>query len=126
MRRQQFYLGRIAGIPIGLDSSWFLIFAFLAWVLARTYYPSEFPLWSQALCWSMGILTSGMLFASVLLHELGHAAAARAYGIPVRRITLFIFGGVAEIGGEPPGPLAEFLVAIAGPVMSFALAFGCD
>jgi Zn-dependent protease/CBS domain-containing protein len=126
MRRQHFYLGRVAGIPIGLDSSWFVIFALVAWVLARNYYPAEFPLWSQVLCWTLGIATSALLFVSVLLHELGHAMLARAYRIPVRRITLFIFGGVAEIGGELPGPLAEFLVAIAGPVVSFALAAGFD
>lgn len=126
MRRQQLYLGRVAGIPIGLDSSWFLIFALVAWVLARNYYPAEFPLWSPALYWTLGLVTSALLFLSVLLHELGHAMIARAFHIPVRRITLFIFGGVAEIGGELPGPLAEFLVAIAGPVVSFALAAGFD
>jgi len=122
MRRQQIPLGRIFGIPIGLDYSWFLIFALITWALAVSYYPAEFPDWSAALCWTMGAVTAGMLFASVLLHELGHSVVAMRFRIPVRSITLFIFGGVAQIGAEPPSASAEFLVALAGPVTSLALA----
>jgi Zn-dependent protease len=70
----------------------------------------------------MGALTAVMLFVSVLLHELGHSVVARQYGVGVRSITLFVFGGLAQITGEPPSAVAEFWIAIAGPLVSFALA----
>jgi Zn-dependent protease/CBS domain-containing protein len=122
MNRQNVPLGRIMGIPIGLDYSWFLIFALLTWMLASSYYPAEFKDWPAPLYWIMGGATAIMLFVSVLLHELGHSAVALRYKIPVRSITLFIFGGVAQIGAKPPSPRAEFLIAIAGPVVSLGLA----
>ncbi|MDE3153847.1 MAG: site-2 protease family protein [Acidobacteriota bacterium] len=122
MSRQQIALGRVLGIPIGLDYSWFLIFALITWALASSYYPVEFPTWAPAMYWVMGALTAVMLFVSVLLHELGHSAVALRFRIPVRSITLFIFGGVAQIATDPPGALAEFLVAAAGPLVSFTLA----
>jgi Zn-dependent protease len=120
--RQAISLGRILGIPIGLDYSWFLIFALVTWMLAASYYPSEFTNWPAAQYWVVGAATAIMLFVSVLLHELGHSVVAMRYRIPVRSITLFIFGGVAQIGSEPPSAGAEFWIAIAGPVVSFALA----
>jgi Zn-dependent protease len=115
-------LGHILGIRIGLDYSWFIVFVLLTWMLAAMYYPSEFHGWPVALYWVMGAVTAILLFVSVLLHELGHSVVAMKYHIPVRSITLFIFGGVAQIGAEPPRPSAEFLIAIAGPIVSFALA----
>jgi Zn-dependent protease/CBS domain-containing protein len=120
--RQAISLGRILGIPIGLDYSWFLIFALVTWMLAASYYPSEFTNWPAAQYWVVGAATAIMLFVSVLLHELGHSVVAMRYKIPVRSITLFIFGGVAQIGAEPPSASAEFWIALAGPVVSFALA----
>jgi len=69
----------------------------------------------------MGATTAIMLFVSVLLHELGHSVVALRYKIPVRSITLFLFGGVAQIGAEPPSAIAEFLIAIAGPIVSLVL-----
>jgi Zn-dependent protease len=115
-------LGRILGIPIGLDYSWFLIFALLTWSLATSYYPAEFGNWPVVQYWVVGAATAILLFVSVLLHELGHSVVALRYKIPVRSITLFIFGGVAQIGSEPPSAIAEFWIAIAGPITSFALA----
>lgn len=115
-------LGRIMGIPINLDYSWFLIFGLLTWMLAASYYPSEFKNWSPLLYWVTGAATAILLFASVLLHELGHSFVALRYKISVRSITLFIFGGVAQIGAEPPSARAEFFIAIAGPIVSLALA----
>jgi Zn-dependent protease/CBS domain-containing protein len=120
--RQRVPLGRILGIPIGLDYSWFLIFAFLTWTLGGSYYPAEFKHWSPLLYWFMGAVTAIMLFVSVLLHELGHSVVAIRYKIPVRSITLFVFGGVAQIGAEPPSAVAEFWIALAGPVVSLSLA----
>jgi Zn-dependent protease len=122
MFRHSVPLGRILGIPIGLDYSWFLIFALLTWMLASSYFPAEFKDWPPLLYWLTGAVTAIMLFVSVLLHELGHSVIALRYKIPVRRITLFIFGGVAQIAAEPPSAKSEFYIAIAGPVVSLALA----
>ena len=122
MTRHNIPLGRILGIPIGLDYSWFLIFALLTWMLAGSYYPSEFKDWPPLLYWFMGAVTAIMLFVSVLLHELGHSMVALRYRIPVRSITLFLFGGIAQIGADPPSAIVEFLIAIAGPLVSLGLA----
>ncbi len=122
MQRNTIPLGRILGIPIGLDFSWFLIFGLLTWSLATSYYPAEFGNWPVAQYWIVGAVTAILMFVSVLLHELGHSVVALRFKIPVRSITLFIFGGVAQIGAEPPSAVAEFWIAIAGPVVSFALA----
>jgi Zn-dependent protease/CBS domain-containing protein len=122
MNRHTIPLGRILGIPIGLDYSWFLIFVLITWTLAVGYYPAEFKNWPMAQYWVVGAVTAIMLFVSVLLHELGHSVVAIHYKIPVRSITLFIFGGISLIGAEPPSATVGFWIAIAGPVVSFALA----
>ena len=122
MKSQGIPLGKILNIPVNVDYSWFLIFILLTWSLAISYYPSEFRHWSTALYWILGAITTIMLFVSVLLHELGHSIVALRYKIPVRNITLFIFGGVAQIASEPPTAMSEFWIAIAGPVVSFLLA----
>src|SRR5512135_375256 len=122
MNRSAISLGRILGIPIGLDYSWFLIFALLTWSLATSYFPVQFPGWPATQYWIVGAVTVVLMFCSVLLHELGHSVVALRYKIPVRSITLFVFGGVAQIGAEPPNAVSEFWIAIAGPVTSFALA----
>ena len=122
MNRSTISLGRILGIPIGLDYSWFLIFALLTWSLATSYFPAEFKNWPVTQYWIVGAATVILMFGSVLLHELGHSVVALRYKIPVRSITLFVFGGVAQIGAEPPSAIAEFWIAIAGPITSFALA----
>lgn len=111
-------IGRIFGIPISLDWSWFLIVAFLTWSLATGLFQS----YAGPLAWGLGMAAALLLFGSVLLHELGHAVTAMAFRIPVRRIRLMIFGGVAELGDESPHAAGEFFVAVAGPVVSFALA----
>jgi len=115
-------LGRIWGIPIGLHPSWFLIFGLLTWSLAMGYFPEESPALSPAAHLLLGGLTSLLFFGSVLAHELGHSLIALRNSIPVRRITLFIFGGVAQIEKEPSSPGVEFRIAIAGPLASLALA----
>ncbi|RMG20310.1 MAG: hypothetical protein D6732_28750, partial [Methanobacteriota archaeon] len=121
MFRHTIRLGRILGIPIGLDFSWFFIFFFLTWMLAVNYFPNEFEGWSPWLYWVIGGVTSIMMFVSVLLHELGHSILAMHYRLPVKNITLFIFGGVAQIATEPRNAWSEFWIAIAGPLVSFAL-----
>ena len=122
MRDKHISLGKIIGIPINLDYSWFLILALLTWMLAQSYFPQEFKNWSQFSYWTVALITSIFFFISILLHELGHSIIARKYKIKVKRITLFVFGGVAEIASEPPKSIAEFWIAIAGPIASFMLA----
>jgi Zn-dependent protease len=122
MSRHTIPIGRILGIPLGLDPSWFLIFALVTWTLAVSYYPAEFNNWPAAQYWVVGAITAILFFGSVVLHELGHSVIALRYKIPVSSITLFIFGGVSQIGAEPPSATAEFWIAIAGPVVSLALA----
>lgn len=121
MTSKHLRLGRIAGIPISLDYSWFLIFILLTWSLAVSYFPAQFPGWTAWEYWSVGALSTILLFLSVLLHELGHASIAQHYHIPVREITLFIFGGVSQIQEEPKSAHSEFWIAIAGPIVSLLL-----
>ena len=122
MNKHAIALGRIMGIPLRLDPSWFLIFILITWMLAASYFPREFKNWPTSQYWLIGGLTSILFFVSVLLHELGHSIVALRYKIPVTSITLFIFGGIAQIASEPPSATAEFFIAIAGPLTSFALA----
>jgi Zn-dependent protease/CBS domain-containing protein len=124
MRRRTIPLGKVFGIQIGLDYSWFLVVALLTGSLAVDYFPSRYAGWPSAWYWVLGGGAALLLFVSVLLHEIGHSLVALAYHIPVRRIRLMFFGGVAEIGDEPTSATAEFLIAIAGPLVSMALAGG--
>ncbi len=121
MSRQTIRLGRILGIRIDLDYTWFLVFALITWTLAAGTFPAEFPRWSPAEYWGVAAVTACLLFGSVLLHELGHSVVAMRYGVPVKRITLFLFGGVAQIATEPPSAAAEFWIAVAGPAVSACL-----
>lgn len=115
-------LGKLFGIPVDLDFSWFLIAGLLTWMLAVGYFPQRFPGGSKGEDWVLGAISAVLLFVCVLLHELGHSLVAQRYQMSVGRITLFIFGGVSQITAEPPSAGAEFWMAIAGPAVSFALA----
>jgi len=120
--RYSWRIARLFKIDIYVDSSWFIIFILFTWAISTTYYPQRFADWPPLLNWSLGVLTSLLLFASVLFHELAHSLVARKQGEEVKRITLFILGGVAQISGEPKEPLREFTMALAGPLASFVLA----
>jgi Zn-dependent protease len=122
MMKASVKLGNIWGIPIGLHTSWFLIFGLLVWSLATGYFPGEYPQLSPLSHVVVAAITSILFFGSVLAHELGHSLIALRNKIPVKGITLFIFGGVAQIAHEPRSPGAEFRIAIAGPLTSLALA----
>ena len=115
-------LGRIWNIPIGLSTSWFFIFALVTWSLATGVFPATIPGLDAGVYWLLGLVTSVLFFSSVLAHELGHAFFALRNSVPVRAITLFFFGGVAEITREPKNAGAEFRIAIAGPLVSLMLA----
>jgi Zn-dependent protease/predicted transcriptional regulator len=125
MGKNSIRLGRIFGIPIGVDYSWFLVLILFTWTFAVGYYPTEFKNWSTVEYWVVGGITSLLLFVSVLLHELGHSLIALRYKIPVRSITLFLFGGISQIGAEPVSAVSEFWIAITGPLISFLIAGIC-
>lgn len=125
MQWPSWQIGRALGIPIRVHASWFLIFLLVTWTLATGYLPEELPGLSPTRYWAMGGVAALLLFLSVLLHELGHSYVALRYCIPIERITLFIFGGVAHMRKEAPTPRAEFLIAVAGPIVSFVLGAAC-
>lgn len=116
------YLFSIRGIPIRLHYSWFLIFALLTWSLASNYYTPQGGGFSSGTAWLVGLVTSLLFFGSVLAHELGHAFVALRERVPVRGISLFFFGGLAQIGHDPKSAGAEFRIAVAGPLVSLGLA----
>lgn len=115
-------MGKILGIPIRLHFTRLIVFSLTTWTLAVRFMPQFFPGLSTAEYWLMGIVGAVMLFASVLLHELSHSIMAMKYGIRVKQIILFIFGGVSDIEKEMRHPVKEIRIALAGPVVSFALA----
>lgn len=109
---------------IKVDPSWLIIAALVTWSLSQQFFPDALPGHSQQAYLAMAIIAMLGLFASLLLHELAHSVVARQLGVPIKSITLFLFGGVAELEAEPKSGLTEFWIAIAGPVMSLALALG--
>lgn len=117
-----FTLLRVRGIAIGAHWSWLLVFAIVVWSLATVLFPATYPELDGSTHVVMALVASLVLFTSVLLHELGHALRALREGIPIRGITLWLFGGVAHLGGTPPSPGAEFRVAACGPLVSAGLA----
>jgi len=121
---QSVRLTTIRGIEVGVHYTWFIIFVLITFSLT-TRFASEHPHWTMVEHYALGISTSLLFFVSIFLHELAHSFVALAKGIPVRSITLFAFGGVAQLGREPDRPLTEFQIAIAGPIASglLALAF---
>jgi Zn-dependent protease/CBS domain-containing protein len=120
--RGSFRLGRIAGIEIGVHFTWLFALFLITWSLAQGFFPQGYPGWSLATYWLTGIIAALLLFASVLVHEMAHSLVARARGLQVRGITLFIFGGVSSIESEPEKPQIELAMSIVGPLSSLALA----
>lgn len=117
-----FRLMRIKGIPVEIHISWLLIFFLFSISLAQSYFPLMIEGLSITVYWAAGIITTLIIFASVLTHEFGHSLVAINEGIPIKKITLFIFGGVAQMEAEPKSPKAEFKVTAAGPLTSLAIA----
>lgn len=115
-------IGRVLGIELKLDYSWFIIFVLVVWSLANQYFPMTNPGWSVAAYWAMGAVTAMLFFGSVVAHELAHSLVSQAHGVVVRDITLFIFGGAAQISEEPKRARDEFLMALAGPATSLIVA----
>ena len=113
-------LGRIFGIEIAIDSSWVFIALLMSWSLTAAF-ARWHPDWSSATALATAVVATVLFFFSVVLHELAHSLVARRYGVPVQRITLFLFGGVSNIEREPPSAMAEFLTAAVGPLTSVVL-----
>ena len=120
---RQFRLFTLFGFEVKLDLSWLLLALLISWSLGAGLFPQEYPDLSVIVYAWMGIAVAIGVFFSIVFHEFAHSLVARHYGTPIRGITLFIFGGVAELEQEPPSPKSEFLIAIAGPISSFVLAY---
>jgi Zn-dependent protease len=116
-------LFKLLGFEVRVDASWLIIAALVTWTLAAGVFPRYYPGLPGAHYFWMGIAGAVLLFGSIVAHELCHSLAARRYGIPMKGITLFVFGGIAEMDQEPPSAKAEFAMAIAGPLASVALGF---
>ncbi len=114
-------MGRVFGIPIEIDISWVLVFLLLTYLLAGQFDDARLR-WPVAQRWTVAMITVVLFFLSVLAHELSHSVMALSKGIPVRGITLFIFGGVSRLDREPQRPITEFMVAVVGPLLSIVLA----
>lgn len=116
-----FDLFRVRGIQISIDPSWLAIFLLVLWSLTAGYFPHRYPGQGWGAYFVVGLAATGLFFASVLVHELSHAMVGNHLGEEVRQITLFLFGGMAHLSGEPRSPAAELKIAAVGPLTSFAL-----
>ena len=117
-----FTLFKLFDFTVKIDLSWLIILGLVIWSLAGGVFPGRYPGMHWGVYVAMGLGGAAGLFASIIFHELCHSLVARRFGMPMKGITLFIFGGVAEMGDEPPSPKAEFSMAIAGPLSSLGLA----
>lgn len=119
---QRIELFNLFGFPVRVDASWLLLALLVVCSLAFGYFPNVHPGYVSSTYWLMSILSVIGLFASIVVHEFAHARVARAYGVPMSGITLFLFGGVSEMEQEAPNPRAEFWIALAGPISSMLIA----
>lgn len=115
-------LFRIFGFEVKLNLTWLLLAMLIVWTLAAGIFPADYPDLSAQTYWWMGVASAVGILFSIVFHELSHSLVARRFGLPIRGITLFIFGGVAEMEDEPASPKAEFIMAVAGPLASIFLA----
>lgn len=114
-------LFKLLGFEVGIDWSWIIIAILILWSLSTGFFPMYYKNLSAEMYWMMGLVGAAGLFLSIIFHEFSHSMMARRYGMPMKGITLFIFGGVAQMEDEPPSPKAEFMVAIVGPLSSLAI-----
>jgi Zn-dependent protease len=117
-------LFKMFGFSVRIDASWLIIVVLVTWSLAEGLFPIMYENLPTMTYWLMGIAGALGLFAAIIFHELSHSLVARRYGLHMKGITLFLFGGVAEMGDEPPSAKAEFMMAVAGPISSMLLALG--
>lgn len=125
MFRGRVRLFKLLGFEVRADFSWIIIAILVTWSLSTGLFPSYFKGLTLRGYWAMGIAGAIGLFLSIVLHELSHSLVARKFGLPMKGITLFIFGGVAEMSDEPPGAWAEFMMAVVGPISSIIIGAVC-
>lgn len=118
---RNFRIGSLLGIPILVNPSWFILFGLTTWLLATQVFPSVLTSAGNVTYFAMAAASVLVFFTSIVIHELAHSVVAKRYQIPVRSITLFVFGGVAQITRDATRPVAELLMALAGPMTSFVL-----
>jgi len=121
IKLRQFYLGRVLGVPVRAHYSWLPVFPIYCYAISSSLLPRNapgLPVWQY---WSLGLITTALLFLSVLLHELAHSVMAKAEGLGAPAITLYFFGGLSSLGGQPTSPASEFKVAVVGPAASFII-----
>jgi hypothetical protein len=121
-----FRLGRVAGVEVGVNWSWLVVFALITWSLAAGVFPDQDPGRSQATYVAMAVIAAVLFFGSLLAHELGHAVTARREGMELDGITLWLFGGVARFKGRFPSAGAELRIALAGPAVSLGIGVACS
>ncbi|MGD2245278.1 MAG: site-2 protease family protein [Candidatus Aminicenantes bacterium] len=124
MLGKKFTLFKLFGFQVQLDLSWLILGFLISWSLALGLFPHYYPGFSKTTYWIMGVIGALGLLFSIVFHELWHSLIARKFGLPMRGITLFIFGGVAEMSDFPPSPKTEFFMAVAGPISSIVLGMG--
>ena len=115
-------IGRLAGIPISIHPLWLVIVALITWSLGSTYYPDQVSGIAPPAAYGLGLASALLLFASILLHELGHAVVARRYGVEIEGIELWLLGGVAKMKGAAHRPEEELRFALAGPGVTVVIA----
>lgn len=125
MMTPTFRFGRVAGIEVSVNWTWLLVLALLVWSLSAGIFPETNPGLSDTTYLAMALVAASLFFASLFLHELGHALQARREGVEIDGITLWLFGGVARIRGEMPSPGAELRIAAAGPAVTLVIGGIC-
>ncbi len=123
--KQSFQIANVFGIPIEINYTWIVIFLLITWSLAVGFYPFMLPNFSERVYWASAIISTLLLFFSLLLHELAHSIVAINNGVPIKKISLFIFGGVAQMAKDPDDPVSELKISIAGPICSLVIAMLC-
>ena len=124
MNLRSIRVGRLAGIPIGIQPLWLVIVVLITWTLGAVYYPEQVEGIAAPLAYGLGLLSALLLFASILLHELGHALVARRHGVEIEEIDLWLLGGVARMSGYPEEARDELRFALAGPAVTFLIVVG--
>lgn len=119
---KRFNLFRLMGFQVRIDLSWIFIAVLISWSLSTGFFPFYYQGLNTGTYWIMGVVGALGLFLSIIVHEFSHSLVARKYGMPMKGITLFIFGGMAEMGDEPPSSKAEFMMAVIGPISSIVIA----
>ncbi len=123
MFKFKIHILKLLGFDIYIDASWIIIFSLILWSLAKGLFVHYYPDLPELIRWGMGFVSAIGLFVSIIFHELSHSLVAKKFGLKIESITLFVFGGVAQMKEEPPNAKAEFFIAIAGPIFSLFLSF---